>query len=1338
MRIKRIEVLGFKSFCDRAVLNFGEPIVGVVGPNGCGKSNIVDAIRWCMGEQSAKNLRGQAMGDVIFAGSDTRGPAGMAEVSLTFEDVGFSHETLKSALDDEEALADSTRAPGDEESDPASQETDSQELTGEQQDVAAEVAADKAAMAKLAEEAAKAREEAGETPSAAAAAAGVVAVPADDASSSEIVEVAVDGEADVAEVEEEIDPYQATKDAARILADKPPVIDYAKYSEVTITRRLFRDGTSSYFLNKTPCRLRDITDFFLGSGVGTKAYSIIEQGRIGMIVSARAGDRRHIIEEAAGITKFKTKKRAAERKLDQTRQNLLRVSDIVSELAKRLGSLRRQAQKAERYRRYKGEVKDIELWMASHRFLELRAVERILREDLADLTKTLEDVRVELEAKDAKVISERSELAIEERRLTELQEAIFEVENRVRLSESKIEFQTREAGQLDVRCTAAGEEIERLKEQRAIDQADLEAQKVEFEAIDMAVASEGTGAAEREQALQDARSGLTEAKSKLDVARDELGKARSDVARSESSQQSIGGRVSDARGRLERLLEETHGMDERVAEREAMSKGLKEQLATLVQTRLDLGNKSEEFAARKAELDEKVCLCEAEVETLRTEVHRRKSRLQSLKEIHDKYEGFARGTRAVMQHAGDLVQSDGFEIRGLVADVVNAPENLEIAVEAALGDKLGGILVNKAEVGVRAIEYLKETSAGRSAFVPFMVPVGGNGGIAYEDRSGMQATPTGEGVLGAMVDLVTFEADYREVASNLLGQMVVVETLAKALELRALGVTQTLVTLDGDIVDARGVVAGGSRDSQGASVLGQKREIRELEDIVEALERDLTEATATFVSTKSELTKVTKAIEGLRNDRHDGELAITAHERDLSGAQTELEGLRERQARLNSEQLELEDRVGALEHEARIMLELHQTASADMGRLEAEQLGLIEEVQAAQELVDERQMIATEARVRVAQIGEKRASLEAGILRLEKSQEVVGNRVASLTEAIDADSKRSEELRAESKELSEELVGLYEERTTETASLDEGRREYGRRNADIQSDEVLVRELRSQSEKLAKSCGERDVSLGNIGSDRRHLEEGIEDRYHLNLPSIVTEYHLRAQVSAEDEERLSQRRRVIERMGSDINLTAIEEFQTLSERHDFLATQQVDLDSAVSQLEDAIQKINKTSRRLFKETFHLINDKFKEMFPQLFRGGRARLQLTGGEDVDILEAGVEIHAQPPGKKNTTVDQLSGGEKALTAVALLFSIFLIKPSPFCLLDEVDAPLDEANVDRYNEILRAMTDHSQFIVITHNKRTMAVADRLYGVTMQEPGVSKLVTVNLQKVGDKVRAA
>ncbi len=378
MRIKRIEVIGFKSFCDRTVMNFSQPVTAVVGPNGCGKSNIVDAIRWCMGEQSAKHLRGGAMADVIFNGSDTRGPAGMAEVSLTFEDVGFSHETLQLALHEESELGDGGEGLPE----------------GEEGEAG----------------------EAGEAP------------PPD------------------------IDVHAATREAQELLADAPPAIDFAQYSEVTITRRLFRDGSSHYFLNRTPCRLRDITDFFLGTGVGTKAYSIIEQGRIGQIVSSRPQDRRHIIEEAAGITKFKFKKKAAERKLEQTKQNLLRVTDIVSELEKRLGSLRRQAQKAERYRRYRTEMKDIELWSSSHRWLELLAEDKTHRAALEETAAAHQLVRAEFEARDGRLVAERAELSLEERRLSALQEQIYDRDNRIQLAESQVAYQRREAMELDERA----------------------------------------------------------------------------------------------------------------------------------------------------------------------------------------------------------------------------------------------------------------------------------------------------------------------------------------------------------------------------------------------------------------------------------------------------------------------------------------------------------------------------------------------------------------------------------------------------------------------------------------------------------------------------------------------------------------------------------------------------------------------------------------------------------------------------------------------------------------------------------------------------------------------
>ena len=1402
MRIKRIEIIGFKSFCDRTVVNITSPITSVVGPNGCGKSNIVDAIRWCMGEQSARHLRGKAMDDVIFAGSESRGPASMAEVSLTFEDVGFSEEALQLALDrvardqDEElselALADLDGASGEGDlatppapGDSPEISTPPENMNGSASDSepGASPAGDTSALAEGAPiegapvEAASGEAVSGEDASGEAIDGGIAqhdaaadaAVDAEAAARAAAQGPRIDGEDGVEGMEA---GCSASDDVQEFLEDKPPAFDFSEYSEVTITRRLFRDGSSHYMINRVPCRLRDVTDFFLGTGVGTKAYSIIEQGRVGMIVSARPQDRRAIIEEAAGITKFKTKKRAAERKLEQTRQNLLRVSDIVTELGKRMGALRRQAQKAERYRRYKSEVRDIELWKAAHKFLELSAEQKLLAQTLTDCRETLAAVRAEHETRDAALVANRTELAAEERRLSALQETIYEQENRIRLSENKLAFQSREAGEIDERVTTAGSEILGLEARREDGARQLAIQRQELEAMILQVDTEENTLATREMAADEARQMLANAQSRLDEARNRLAQARSDMVRAESRKEGLGRRRDDTRRRLERVLADTEQASERVEHLDKEARGLERQLGTLRQTRLDLGSQAEHLESRRQVLEESVQRCEAQVETLRTELHRRRSRLQSLVEIQDKYEGFARGTRAVMQASTERLGLGG-EIRGLVADVVHAPERLEAAVEAALGDRLGGILVDSPDAGLRAVRFLKDTSAGRSAFVPFHQaragePQAGDTAAdtagaaigfstrAYPAASGsepeLELVPDAievedrtqgsyEGVIGRMADLVAFADGFGQVGRRLLGDCLVVDGLERAVSLRGEGLDQTLVTLEGDIVDERGVVFGGSREAQGAGVLAQKREIRELEEITTSLEGDLNDATAHFVATKAEHQQVVRALEGLRKESHQGDIAIMGHEKDVTRARAELDRLRERLTQLNAEQLELDERMRAVNQEEAELTALHTAAADGIDHYEREQLGLIEGVTDGRARVEELTQLLTEARVRAAQMGEKRASLEAAVLRIEATERELSERVSRLRRDIEQGSERAQALRADSAEIEETLAAVREQHRQDAEAMEQGRAVYEQRVDDLGVAEVTVRELRGRAETLSGQATQLEVKYGNVAANIHALHETIADRYQVSIAVDLFDFHMRAPVTSADDKRLIELRKLIERMGSDINLTAIDEFAEVSQRHDFLQGQRDDLERAVEQLEAAIQKINRTSRKLFRDTYAAVNAKFQEVFPRLFRGGQARLQLTGtgkdGEEIDILDAGVEIVAQPPGKKNSTVDQLSGGEKALTAVALIFSIFLIKPSPFCLLDEVDAPLDDVNVDRYNEIIREMTDVSQFIVITHNKRTMEIADDLYGVTMQEPGVSQLVSVNLSKLDERVAA-
>jgi chromosome segregation protein len=1345
MRIKRVEIIGFKSFCDRAVVQIGESITGVVGPNGCGKSNIVDAIRWCMGEQSAKHLRGKAMEDVIFAGSESRGPAPMAEVSLTFDDVGFSHEALEQARHSDEAEAEralAQLAPDD----PALSDDHGPDALLE---VSPEAGGD----------------------------------PLNAPDEPEAVAPRTEG----TWVDAEGNPIASPLDeAARVLADRPPAIHFGHYTEVAITRRLYRDGTSQYFINKTPCRLRDITDFFLGTGVGTKAYAIIEQGRIGQIVSSRPQDRRAIIEEAAGITKFKAKKKAAEKKLDQTRQNLMRVSDIVTELDKRMGTLRRQAQKAERYRKYKAEVRDIELWKAAHRWLELAGEDQLVTGRLGAAQRELDDARTVWSAKDAHVVAERAELSLEERRLVGVQDHLHELDNRLRLGESKIGFERREAEELDGRVAGARDEIEAIAAQRARGSDELMARQTELAELAAEVEREAGDVEAREATAGEARQMLAHAQHQLDDARTELGGRRTEIATADAQLEALVRRRDEAGRRLERVVSESDQQADRVKELEREGRRVDSALAELRQTRLDLGSQREGFGARRDRLADEAARGESEVEALRTELQRRTSRLTSLKEIQDRYEGFQRGTRAVMQRADEIIDGLGDDdrraqasaIHGVVADVVRAPEQLEVAVEAVLGDRLGGVLVSEPAVGLAAIGFLKHGGGGRSAFVP-MTPssvsrsgrghpargAGGDAGPAFEGEGGAaswmspawaagataeievddrtqlvaaHAELGGEGVLGRMADLVTFADGYESVGKRLLGATVVVDDLARALALYQRGVTDRLVTLDGDLIEEDGVVAGGSRDAQGSGVLAQKREIRDLEEIVGMLEHDLAEAMTRLVTAKTELKQVTRALEGLRTQVHEGEIAITGHEKDEARIRHDLERQRDRLGQLAGEQRELDDRIRAIAADDAMTRDRRELAQVRIAELERAQLDHLSDVTIHRDRLDDLARALTEAKIRAAQLGEKRAAAEASALRLAAMDTDLAARAAKLTTEIDDATRRTLALRAGSDQLAAELAVLRDDRDASAVTLDAGRRAYEARLGALAEVELGARELRGRADQLAREVGQLELRAGQIKMTRQVVEDHVSERYQLLVRAILHDYHLRSPVTQIEDDRLAELRELIERMGSDINLTAIEEYAEVGQRFEFLSAQKTDLERAVDQLQRAIDKINKTSRKLFKDTFAAVNATFKEVFPRLFRGGQAALSLSGGDDVDLLEAGVEIMAQPPGKKNATVEQLSGGEKALTAVALVFSIFLIKPSPFCILDEVDAPLDEANVDRYNELVREMTDRSQFIVITHNKRTMEAADLLYGVTMQEPGVSKLVSVNLSKLGGRVGAA
>ena len=1194
MRIKRLEIIGFKSFCDRAVVRFEDPITGVVGPNGCGKSNVVDAIRWCMGEQSAKHLRGKAMQDVIFSGSDKRGPLGFCEVSLTFENDG--------------------RVP----------------------------------------------------------------------------------------------------------------VEYLQFTEVTVTRRLFRDGTSEYYINKTPCRLRDITELFMGTGIGTRAYSIIEQGRVSQIISAKPEERRFLIEEAAGITKYKLRKKAAEQKLDQTRQNLLRLSDVVAEQERQLASLKRQADKAERYKRYRAELRDIELWGMSQRWLGLTLEARVFFDLVAQSAEALIQVEAARQAIEAELSAGRLTLAEEETRLSQLQEELYVLDNQVKLSEAENEHAKREETRLLETARKLRSEQEALYERA--NQAAAELQKLieDRESLSQEDLGRDDRSVQLELDLRTSKERLAALQKTADGIKAEVTQQHAEIARSEASERSLTRQVEDLEVRLGRGEEESKRLRDRRAELDEEIYAQEKQLGGLQKARIDLSRSKEEAEERVKDLKLLTSRLDKEVDHLKGELHRKKARVHSLGELAARNEGFSLGSRMLLKRAGSQ------DPPKTIADLIVAPAELELALDAVLGERLGALVTPSHKEALDAISYLRQQGEGKA----FLVPEDARPTRPGERPARPDEEARSQGIRGRLLDLIERKPGFDAVLDALLGSVLVVDTVEHAVayyrvasEDGSLPPAASLVTLDGVVIDGHGTVVGGAQKGQGASVLAVRRELRELSQQVAVDEERFKTQEEQLVIGKKELLHLQEQLAELQKAGHQGEMQLLSLDKDLLKAREELHRVSHRLEVMDRERDELSTRRDDMVRESeelRLLLrgtrDRLQVLEDQLEAHSRSQVGLFDSV-------DKLGHELTQLKVSQAAHREKVVATERAISRLRQEEVERATRIDKLGAEERDCYKRAAQLATECHNRGSTISEQADRRTILGEELQVMRNGYEHKRGALASREMELRERRDRENKQGKEALAHKARLSELDVQKRALEESIIERHRVRVEDIISDYHLRPQVSRADEERAAELRELIDRMG-EINLTAIDEWNELSKRHGFIVSQKTDLETAIAQLEQAIVLINKTSRQRFQQVFELVNGKFQELFPRCFVGGNAHLKLVGSED--ILEAGIEIFAQPPGKKNQTVELLSGGEKAMTAVALIFAIFLIKPSPFCLLDEVDAPLDEANVGRFNELVRSMTDRSQFILITHNKRTMQIADTLYGVTMEEPGCSKVVSVNLQEVG------
>ncbi len=1188
MHIKKLDISGFKSFVERTSIHFDHDVIGIVGPNGCGKSNVVDAIRWCMGEQSAKHLRGRAMEDVIFNGSDSRPPAGLAEVTLTFDNT---------------------------------------------------------------------------------------------------------------------DPHYA--------ATLP--VEYQDYPEIAVTRRLFRDGTSEYRINNVQVRLRDITELFLGTGVGTKAYSIVEQGRIGQIVSARPEDRRLFIEEAAGVTKYKQRRKQAERKMELTRQNLARVHDIVSEIERTSAALQRQVAKAERYKSYKAEYEDLLLHDASHQLLHLTVVEKVHVASRDDGAAKLDALHADLENADSGLAEARRSAAEIEGRTDDASKRAFAADN--------------EVSALQAENQRAKDRISHLEEKRAtamrgVEEAaarlkDLTSEREELEQrLDSLAEDEGarqTDAASEDEALEILRRQEAEAATTLESLRRRLAETNTQAAAAEARLDGLAARRSDAEQRRDALLAEQDTLvgegESLQARRSALQASVDEAASGKQLTEVERGKLETEIS----ELRSKQLDSEKGVDSLKNELGLKRNRHRVLEDLHRRLEGVGAGARALISRGDEAVL-------GLVADRIEAPEELTAAFAGLLGERLQYVVVENPEKGLDLLEELKGSGRGRGHIVP----------LRPAHVAGSAPPVSGSGIVGRLRDQLVYRPEDAGLVAALVGDTVLAETGRAAVDFVKTHPGTTAVSLDGTVARPDGVISGGSGDDVAAAMVEQKREMHLLSDEIARLSEEYQAKSEAHNALRARLTELETSLERARQAAHEGALAHVSAQKDLAQTESDLQRVSKRREAIAEELAELtRSQASASDVERECSQEL------DKVRMEAEQIE--DQVAEAEEtLADWRERAAaqatlvTERKVRLAQVKEQTEAVRASLGRLSDELVEIDDRRARLAqEALEA-SQLLGETAAQIVLCREKRIAAAEASVAAHRDLEQARKELEVVREKLAACEGQMREFRVAQTEFDSQVREAEMALQRIEIEMGHLLSGVAEKFRgLNLHRVVGDYHLRPAPTEEQKQRLAELTRLIDRLGP-VNLDAEREYEEAQARFHELYDQKLDIEKALVELERAIKHMDKESRTRFRETFDSVNELFKKSFAKNFRGGRAELRLTDPDD--LLATGVDIMAQPPGKKLGNIELMSGGEKALTAVSLIFAIFQHRPSPFCVLDEVDAPLDEANVTRYNEAIRSMTANSQFILITHIRKTMQSVDVLYGVTMGEPGVSRLVSV---KVNDEAKS-
>lgn len=1179
MYLKSIEIQGFKSFANKIVFKFHNGITGIVGPNGSGKSNVADAVRWVLGEQRIKQLRGASMQDVIFSGTEMRKPLGYAYVAITLDN-----------------------------------------------------------------------------------------------------------------------------------SDHQLAIDF---DEVTVARRIYRSGESEYLLNGAPCRLKDVNELFYDTGIGKEGYSIIGQGQIDKILSGKPEERRELFDEAAGIVKFKKRKVAAQKKLEDEKQNLVRVNDILSELEKQIGPLEKQSETAKIYLKKKEELKtlDVNMFLLENNRLQeqLKNAQdkfEIANNDLEQTTAQYEKIKEEYEQIQGQIEQLDESIEADRTSLTDTSMLRGKLEGEINVLKEQIKSAQSNEEHFMSRKEAVSKEMNArlldkegiLADKKVIDEQVAEIEKERNEAREKLLAVQGR--------IEELNNDIESGKNTIIDALNSRATIKSKLGRYDTMTEQINIRKAELTSRLLRIKSDE-------AQQEATIKQLEEEFEKINEQIRSLNDAQEQKEEKLALIREELAGKDQKLRDTQVSYHQEKSKLEALTNLTERYEGYGGSVKRVME-----CKDKEKGIIGVVADIIKVEKKYETAIETALGGNIQNIVTDDEETAKRMIAFLKQNKAGRATFLPLT-------SITKPQEFKNPEALEEKGVIGMADELVSIDDKYRNVAKAMLGRIVVVDHVDNAVKIaRKFDYGIRMVTLEGELLVPGGAISGGAFKNN-SNLLGRRREMAELEGKVKQFLKEIDQLLNEIEETKAERNKLRLSLEEDKAALQKKFIEQNTARLNVIKAQERKEEASEGSMELKSEEREIEQQI----QEIKLSKQEIQKELEDSELLE----------QKVEQQIRKFQMELEEKRKEESEQSAHVSEWDVEVEKMLQQQDFHQQNVNRIDGEIDRYARELQEIEEGLKKNSEETLNKQNsivsiEETIAASHTTQGDTEK-KLKENIEKKEQLSQKQKNfftDREALAEKMTGLDKEVYRLNSQKEKFQEALEgqinymwDEYEITLSDAASLRNEEMTDLAAMKKDITSLKEQIKKLG-DVNVNAIEDYKNLMERYQFLKTQHDDLVEAEKTLEGIIVELDTAMRKQFNEKFAEISKEFDKVFKELFGGGKGTLELM--EDEDILEAGIRIIAQPPGKKLQNMMQLSGGEKALTAIALLFAIQNLKPSPFCLLDEIEAALDENNVARFAKYLHKLTKYTQFIVITHRRGTMEKADRLYGITMQEKGVSTLVSVNL----------